>query len=83
MRATALIGMAPDIDPSSYDHSEIERYGIGKGKKSKSRAEEKRGDERTCDCLGHNSVTCHHIGLFTHSISLSLSFLSNLLQFGS
>ena len=31
MRATALIGMAPDIDPSTYDHSEIERYGIGKG----------------------------------------------------
>ena len=45
MRATALIGMAPDIDPSSYDHSEIERYGIGKGKKS--RAEQKeRGEMR-------------------------------------
>ena len=31
MRATALIGMAPGIDPDSYDHSEIEKYGIGKG----------------------------------------------------
>ena len=35
MRATALIGMNPDIDPSTYDHSEIERYGIGKGEKRK------------------------------------------------
>lgn len=31
MRATALIGMAPDIDPKTYDHSEIDRYGTGKG----------------------------------------------------
>ena len=30
-RATALIGMAPDLDPASYDHSEMERYGVGKG----------------------------------------------------
>ena len=31
LRATALIGMAPDIDPSTYDHSETDRYGTGKG----------------------------------------------------
>jgi hypothetical protein len=31
MRATAVIGMAPDIDPDSYDHSELGRYGIGNG----------------------------------------------------
>ena len=30
-RATALIGMAPGIDPSTYDQGEIERYGIGQG----------------------------------------------------
>jgi hypothetical protein len=30
-RATAVIGMAPDIDPSTYDHSETDRYGLGKG----------------------------------------------------
>lgn len=29
-RATAVIGMAPDIDPSTWDHSEIEKYGLGK-----------------------------------------------------
>ena len=31
MRATALIGMAPGLDPSTYDHAEIERYGVGQG----------------------------------------------------
>lgn len=31
-RATSVIGMAPDVDPSTWDHSEIERYGLGKGK---------------------------------------------------
>jgi hypothetical protein len=31
MRATALIGMAPGLDPNLYDHSEIEKYGVGKG----------------------------------------------------
>lgn len=31
MRATALIGMAPGLDPALYDHSEIEKYGVGKG----------------------------------------------------
>lgn len=29
-RATAVIGMAPDIDPDSWDHSELDRYGLGK-----------------------------------------------------
>jgi hypothetical protein len=29
-RATSVIGMAPDIDPASWDHSEIDRYGLGK-----------------------------------------------------
>ena len=28
-RATAIIGMARDIDPSTWDHREIERYGVG------------------------------------------------------
>lgn len=28
-RATGIIGMAPDVDPSTWDHSEIERYGLG------------------------------------------------------
>lgn len=31
-RATAVIGMAPDLDPSTWDHSELDRYGLGKGK---------------------------------------------------
>ena len=30
-RATSIIGMAPDIDPATWDHSEIEKYGLGKG----------------------------------------------------
>lgn len=29
-RATALIGMAPDLDPTSYEHAESDRYGVGK-----------------------------------------------------
>ena len=28
-RGTAVIGMAPDIDPSTYDHSELDKYGLG------------------------------------------------------
>jgi hypothetical protein len=28
-RGTAVIGMAPDLDPASWDHSELERYGLG------------------------------------------------------
>ncbi|CAM9100166.1 unnamed protein product, partial [Ectocarpus fasciculatus] len=28
-RAMSIIKMAPDIDPSSYDHTEMERYGLG------------------------------------------------------
>lgn len=28
-RATAIIGMAPDLDPNSWDHSELKRYGLG------------------------------------------------------
>ena len=31
MRAMSIIKMAPDIDPNSYDHTEEERYGLGKG----------------------------------------------------
>jgi hypothetical protein len=31
MRATALIGMAPGLDPALYDHSETEKYGVGNG----------------------------------------------------
>ena len=29
-RGTAVIGMAPDLDPSAWDHSELDRYGLGK-----------------------------------------------------
>ena len=29
-RGTAVIGMAPDLDPSVWDHSELDRYGLGK-----------------------------------------------------
>ena len=25
-----MIGMAPDIDPATWDHSELDRYGLGK-----------------------------------------------------
>lgn len=28
-RATAVIGLAPDLDESLWDHSELERYGLG------------------------------------------------------
>ncbi len=28
-RGTAVIGMAPDLDASAWDHSELERYGLG------------------------------------------------------
>ena len=28
-RGTAVIGMAPDLDPTTWDHSELERYGLG------------------------------------------------------
>jgi len=28
-RSMAVVGMAPDIDPSTYDHSESEKYGLG------------------------------------------------------
>jgi hypothetical protein len=28
-RATAVIGMAPDLDPACWDHSELQRYGLG------------------------------------------------------
>ena len=31
-RSTSIIGMAPDIDPSTWDHREEEKYGLGKGK---------------------------------------------------
>jgi hypothetical protein len=31
-RATSVIGMAPDIAADSWDHSELDRYGLGKGK---------------------------------------------------
>ena len=30
-RGTAIIGMAPDLDPQSWDHSEIDKYGLGTG----------------------------------------------------
>jgi len=30
-RATAIIGMAPDLDASSYDHTDENKYGLGKG----------------------------------------------------
>ena len=32
-RATAVIGMAPDLDPTTYNHEELDRYGIGKVRK--------------------------------------------------
>jgi hypothetical protein len=32
-RATHIVGMAPDLDPSSYDHTEEEKYGLGKVRK--------------------------------------------------
>jgi hypothetical protein len=28
-RATAVIGMSPNLDPGSWDHSETDRYGLG------------------------------------------------------
>lgn len=28
-RATAIIGMAPDLDPATWDHREQDRYGLG------------------------------------------------------
>ena len=28
-RATAVIGMAPDLSPADWDHSDLERYGLG------------------------------------------------------
>ena len=28
-RGTAVIGMAPDLDPASWDHSELDKYGLG------------------------------------------------------
>ena len=31
MRATSIIGMAPDIDPNSWDHTEEQKYGLGTG----------------------------------------------------
>jgi hypothetical protein len=31
MRATAVIGMAPDLKPEDWDHSELDKYGLGKG----------------------------------------------------
>jgi hypothetical protein len=31
MRATAVIGLAPDLKPEQWDHSELEKYGLGKG----------------------------------------------------
>ncbi|CAK9251538.1 unnamed protein product [Sphagnum jensenii] len=33
-RATAVIGMAPDISPDSYDHTDLDMYGIGRGYRS-------------------------------------------------
>jgi hypothetical protein len=30
-RATALVGLALDLDPQSWDHSEIDKYGLGTG----------------------------------------------------
>jgi len=29
-RGTAVIGMAPGLDPKEWDHSELDRYGVGK-----------------------------------------------------
>ena len=34
MRATGIIGMAPDLDPALYDHTEEAKYGLGTGKLS-------------------------------------------------
>jgi len=31
-RALAVIGMAPDLDPSTWDHRQINKYGIGKAR---------------------------------------------------
>mmetsp|Transcript_8402 Transcript_8402/g.18456 ORF Transcript_8402/g.18456 Transcript_8402/m.18456 type:complete len:538 (+) Transcript_8402:140-1753(+) len=28
-RGTAVIGLAPDLDPATWDHSELDRYGLG------------------------------------------------------
>jgi [Skp1-protein]-hydroxyproline N-acetylglucosaminyltransferase len=33
MRSMTIIGMARDIDPAAWDHSEIDKYGLGKGKR--------------------------------------------------
>jgi hypothetical protein len=30
-RAMSIIKMAPDISPDAWDHSEEEKYGLGKG----------------------------------------------------
>lgn len=30
-RATAIIGMAPDINENEWDHREVQRYGLGTG----------------------------------------------------
>jgi len=32
-RNTAVIGMAPDLDPATWDHSELDKYGLGKGER--------------------------------------------------
>lgn len=32
-RGTAVIGMAPDLDPATWDHSELDKYGLGKGER--------------------------------------------------
>jgi hypothetical protein len=31
-RSMSIIKMAPDIDESEWDHTQIDKYGIGKGK---------------------------------------------------
>ena len=31
-RSMAIIGMAPDLDPSTWDHAEMNRYGLGRGR---------------------------------------------------
>lgn len=31
-RGVAIVGMAPDLDPSSWDASELDKYGLGTGK---------------------------------------------------
>jgi hypothetical protein len=33
-RATSIIGIAPDVDPSTWDHTDVEKYGLGKGNRS-------------------------------------------------